>query len=176
MILATVHPQPSAYAERSGAVYLGAAAAAELGLDGFVRITTRRGRTVLGRISGALQGEPGAVIQFDRFARQALKAFPHEQVTVERADLVRATQVILTPAIDVPVGNMQQVISGVKAALAEQQAPVREGMLLYVKLSDGLAGITYDVHGVSGGEGFIADQTAVYLSFGNDHDHPDETG
>ena len=179
MVAATVHPQPSAYADqRSGAVYIGASVADAAGIatDDFVRISTRRGRTVVGRVAGTLAAEQGDAIQFDRFARQSLKAFPHEQVNVERADLAPARQVILVPAIEVPVGNMQQLIYQVKSVLAEQQAPVREGMLLYVKLPDGLAGITYDVHGVSGGEGYVDVQTAVYLSFGNDHEHGDEEG
>src|SRR5713226_8563957 len=64
----------------------------------------------------------------------------------------------------------------VKHVLAEQEAPVREGMLLYVKLADGLAGITYDVHGVSGQEGIVTSDTAVYLTFGNDHEHDEESG
>jgi transitional endoplasmic reticulum ATPase len=161
--------------QRSGAMFLGAPVLAAAGATtgDFVRVSTKRGRTVVGRIAGALADELGEAIQFDRFARQALKAFPHEQVTVERADLAPAKQVILTPAIEIPIGNMQQLIYQVKKVLAEQQAPVREGMLLYAKLPDGLAGITYDVHGVSGGEGFVNDQTAVYLTFGNDHEHDD---
>ena len=179
MVSATVHPQPSAYADqRSGAVYIGAsiAEADDIVAGSFVRISTRRGRTVVGRIAGVLDRAQGPVVQFDRFARQALKAFPHEHVNVERVDLAPARQVILTPAIEVPVGNMQQLIYAVKGVLAEQQAPVREGMLLYVKLPDGLAGITYDVHGVAGGEGYVDPQTAVFLSFGDDHEHGDEEG
>ncbi|HEY1298723.1 MAG TPA: AAA family ATPase [Chloroflexota bacterium] len=179
MVSATVHPQPSAYADqRSGAVYIGAsvADAANIVAGSFVRISTRRGRTVVGRVAGMLDRDQGPVVQFDRFARQSLKAFPHEQVDIERVDLAPAGQVVLTPAIEVPVGNMQQLIHQVTSVLAEQQAPVREGMLLYVKLPDGLAGITYDVHGVAGGEGYVDARTAVYLSFGNDHDHGDEEG
>ena len=179
MVLATVHPQPSAHtSERSGAVYLGILAAAAIGAEigEYVRISTRRGRAVLGRLAGVLDDTQGHAVQFDRFARQALKAFPHEQVTVERAELAPARQVILTPAIDVPVGHVQELIAQVKTVLSDQQAPVCEGMLLYVKLPDGLAGIIYDVHGVSGNEGYIGEQTDVYLTFGDDHEHDHESG
>src|SRR5262249_46299852 len=48
--------------------------------------------------------------------------------------------------------------------------------LLYVKLPDGLAGITYDVHAVSGLEGLITPDTQLYLSFEEDHEHGDEAG
>lgn len=179
MATAVVHPQPSAYLEqRSGSVILGPTVlrAAGVGEGDFVRIATRRGRTVVGRVSGVLPDDMGDAIQFDRFARQSLKAFPHEPVSVERVDLTPARQVILTPAIDIPVGNMQALIHGVKTALAEQQAPVREGMLLYVRLKDGLAGVTYDVHGVSGVEGYITAETAIYLSAGGEHDHGTDSG
>src|SRR6266851_8500603 len=73
-------------------------------------------------------------------------------------------------------GHTEQLTYQVKQALAAQQTPMCEGMLLYVKLPDGLAGITYDVHAVSGQEGFVTADTAVYLTFGNDHDHDGETG
>jgi transitional endoplasmic reticulum ATPase len=176
--VATVHPRPSAHAERLAGVFLAPAIAREagLGVGDFVRIATKRGRSVVGRLVGELDEDAGPAIQFDRFARQALKAFPHEQVSVERATLEPATQIILTPAIDIPVGHAQQLTYQVKQALAAQEAPVSEGMLLYVKLADGLAGITYDVHSVSGHEGFVTGDTGVYLTFGNDHEHDDEEG
>src|SRR5713101_6897455 len=142
----------------------------------FVRISTKRGRVVVGRIIDTLAQDAGDGIQFDRFARQSLKAFPHEQVTVERVALEPARQIILTPAIDIPVGHAERLSYQVKQVLAAQQTPVREGMLLYVKLPDGLAGIIYDVHAVSGQEGFVTSDTAVYLTFGNDHEHDGETG
>jgi transitional endoplasmic reticulum ATPase len=175
--VATVHPRPSGHAERLAGVFVAPAIMREagLGLGDFVRIATRRGRSVVGRVIGELEDDAGPAIQFDRFARQALKAFPHEQVSVERATLEPARQIILTPAIDIPVGHSQQLTYQVKEALAAQQTPVREGMLLYVKLADGLAGITYDVHSVSGQEGFVTSETGVYLTFGNDHEHDEET-
>jgi len=176
--VATVSSQPSAHGERPmGAVLLSPSvmAAAAIDLGDFARISTRRGRTVVGRIVDTLT-DAGDAIQFDRFARQALKAFPHEQVTVERVALEPAKQIILTPAIDIPLGRSEQLTYQVKEVLAAQKTPVREGMLLYVKLPDGLAGITYDVHSVSGQEGFVTADTSVYLTFGNDHEHDGETG
>src|SRR5258707_4739355 len=115
----------------------------------FVRITTKRGRSIVGRVASDSTETAGEVLQIDRFARQALKAFPHEQVTIEPVSLTPARQVILTPAIEIPVGHQEELTYQGKHGLAEQEAPVREGMLLYVKLADGLAGITYDVHSAS---------------------------
>lgn len=178
LTLATVSSQPSSYADgRSGAVYLSASVMHAVGaaVGDCVRISTRRGRTVVGRIVATLEQGAGDAIQFDRFARQGLKAFPHEQVTVERVLLAPAKQIILTPAIDIPVGHTEQLTYQVKEILAAQNTPVREGMLLYVKLPDGLAGITYDVHAVSGHEGCVTGDTSVYLTFGDDHEHAPET-
>lgn len=173
MTSATVHPQPSSYAGEIAGVFLGAGAmrGLDVAIGDFVRVSTRRGRVVVGRVVDTLGDEAGETIQFDRFARQALKAFPNEEVTLEKIDLEPARQIILTPAIDIPVGHTQQLTYEVKEVLAAQRAPVRDGMLLYVKLSDGLAGITYDVHSVSNQEGYVDDNTAVYLTFGNDHEH-----
>jgi transitional endoplasmic reticulum ATPase len=143
---------------------------ADVSIGDHVRIATARGRTVVGRVAGLLDAD-GDQIQFDRFARQALKAFPHEQVNLERVDLQPARQVVLTPAIDLPVGHIQEITYSVKMTLSSQRTPVREGMLLYVKGEDGLAGITYDVHASSPEEGVITSDTAVFLAIGDDHEH-----
>jgi transitional endoplasmic reticulum ATPase len=179
VILATVHPRPAPYGEASlGATYLSPTLKDSLDVTAgdFVRVTTKRGRSIVGRVAGDSAETVGEVLQIDRFARQALKAFPHEAVTLERVHLEPAQQLILTPAIEIPVGHTQELTYQVKNVLAEQKAPVREGMLLYVKLADGLAGITYDVHAVSGQEGIVTSDTAVYLTFGNDHEHDEESG
>jgi transitional endoplasmic reticulum ATPase len=169
---ATVHPRPSAYNEAPGSVFVAPALLADAGLNvgDYVRICTRRGRVVLGRVVGELEEDAGQ-IQFDRFARQSLKAFPHETVELEKVELQPALQVILTPAIDVPVGHIQELTYSVKTALVAQPTPVREGMLLYVRPPDGMGGITYDVHAVAPPEAIITASTGVFLSSGDDHEH-----
>ncbi|MCA1645851.1 MAG: hypothetical protein LC797_10440, partial [Chloroflexi bacterium] len=65
MATATVHSQPSAYADgRVAAVYLGPSLMAAAGVEvgDFVRISTRRGRVVVGRIADSLAAEAGEAI------------------------------------------------------------------------------------------------------------------
>ena len=138
-----------------------------------VRISTSRNRAVVARIREVL-AESGATIRMDRFTRQALKAYPHEELSVERIDPQPASQVVLTPAIEIGNSHTAELTRDVKAMLVEQQMPVRPGMLLYVKLPDGLAGITYDVHAVSGFEGVVTAETQLFLTFDENHEHGDE--
>ncbi len=140
-----------------------------------VRIGTRRDRAVVVRVTNVLP-EAGASVRIDRFTRQALKAFPHDEVTVQRIELPPASQVVLTPAIDIGNSHAEQLTHDVKKMLVERQMPVRPGMLLYVKLPDGLAGITYDVHAVSGFEGVVTAETQLFLAFDDNHEHDEEAG
>ncbi len=140
-----------------------------------VRISTQRNRAVVVRIREVLV-EAGSIIRIDRFTRQALKAYPHDEVILERIELPPASQVILTPAIEIGNSHAAELTRDVKAMLVDQQAPVRPGMLLYVKLPDGLAGITYDVHAVSGFEGVVTAETQLFLAFDDNHQHDEEAG
>ncbi len=144
--------------------------AAGVRLNDVVRVATQRGRSAVVRIVGEL-AEQGESIRFDRFTRQALKAFPHEPVTVERVDLGPAEELVLIPAVDMSTLHYPQLVPYLKRLLAENRTPVRAGMLLYMKLPDALAGITYDVHYVAGQEGFVDDSTRVYLEIEEDHHH-----
>lgn len=171
--VAIVDPQPGSYG--STAVSLSAINAVGARVGDVVRISTRRNRAVVVRIREVL-AESGATIRIDRFTRQALKAYPHDEVTLERIDLQPASQVVLTPAIEIGNSHTAELTRDVKALLVEQQMPVRAGMLLYVKLPDGLAGITYDVHAVSGFEGIVTPETQLFLAFDEDHEHGDEAG
>jgi transitional endoplasmic reticulum ATPase len=170
---ATVDPQPGPY----GATALAAPVMQSIGaaLGDVVRVSTRRNRAVLLRISETL-GDSGGTIRVDRFARQALKAFPHEELSVERVELSATTHVVLTPAIEIASSHSAELTQQVRSVLVEQHTPVRPGMLLYIKLPDGLAGITYDVHAVAGFEGLVTPNTQVFLAFGDDHEHGEEAG
>jgi len=170
---AIVDPQPGSYG--IAALSPSALQAADAAIGDVVRITTKRNRAVVVRIREVL-ADSGATIRIDRFTRQALKAYPHDEVTLERVDLPPASQVVLTPAIDVGASHAAQLTHAVKALLVDQQVPVRPGMLLYVKLPDGLAGIIYDVHAVSGFEGVVTAETQLFLAFEDNHEHGEEAG
>jgi transitional endoplasmic reticulum ATPase len=139
-----------------------------------VRISTARKRSVLCRVSGSPDNPGTGSIRIDRFTRQALKAYPHEQVTLEIAELGPATELALVPGIDMSQRYDPQLVPSLKRILAEERVAVRPGMTLYARLPDGLAGVTYDVHFVEGGEGVVTDETTIWLIHG-DHDHgPDD--
>jgi len=170
---AIVDPKPSDYRDAAlCAAYLSPSVmkAAGVRADDIVRVSTQRGRTAVVRVLGEA-AEQGGLIRFDRFTRQALKAFPHEQVTIERAELMPADELVLVPAVDMSTLHFPQLVPHLKRVLAENRTPVRAGMLLYMKLPDALAGITYDVHFVAGGEGVVVDGTRIYLEVEDDHQH-----
>ena len=176
-VRANVDPRPSDYRAAAGGIFLTRSVleAAAVSVGDCVRVTTHEGRAVVGRVAGEL-AEPNAAVRFDRFARQALKAFPHEAVLIERVELSPAAHVILMPAIDIPVGHVEEVSSQVRQLLAADCVPVRDGMLLYVRLGERTGGIIYDVHAVSGGEGLVTADTKLFLSSGDDHAHDHEHG
>jgi transitional endoplasmic reticulum ATPase len=175
-LTATVDPQPSDYRESTMcAAYLTHDAMAGLGVEvgDVVRVSTKRGCKALARIVGEHPG-PGhqhGVIRFDRFTRQTLKAYPHEEVTIERVELDTTPEVTLIPAVDISMLHLPNLVPDIKKLLAQSETPVREGMLLYVHLPEMGAGITYDVHSVHGQEGLVTDKTGVYMMFEHDHDH-----
>jgi transitional endoplasmic reticulum ATPase len=172
-VTAVVDPKPSDYRDAAlCAAYLGPSVmkAAGIQVDEAVRVTTERGRSAVVRVLGQVDDQGGS-IRFDRFTRQALKAFPHEQVTLERVELQPVEELVLIPAIDMSTLHYPQLVPHLKHVLAESRTPVRAGMLLYVKLPEALAGITYDVHFVSGVEGFVDDSTDLYLEIEEDHHH-----
>jgi transitional endoplasmic reticulum ATPase len=172
-VTAVVDPKPSDYRDTSlCAAYLSPSVMHQGGvqMDDVVRVTTQRSRSAVVRIIGEV-ADPGETIRFDRFTRQALKAFPHEKVTIERIEIGAAEEVVLIPAVDMSTLHYPQLVPHLKRVLAGNRTPVRAGMLLYLKLPDALAGITYDVHFVSGEEGVVSDATHLYLEIEEDHHH-----
>src|SRR5687767_1052416 len=148
---ATVDPRPSDYRDAAlCAAYLSRSVMQAAGVrqDDVVRVSTQRGRTAVVRVLGEAE-EQGEVIRFDRFTRQSLKAFPHENVAVERVELGAAEEIVLIPAVDMSTLHFPQLVPHLKRTLVENRTPVRAGMLLYMRLPDALAGITYDVHFVA---------------------------
>jgi transitional endoplasmic reticulum ATPase len=139
-----------------------------------VRIGTERGRSVLCRVATSSDDVGAGSIRVDRFTRQALKAYPHERVTLEPADPPPAKELALVPGLDMSQRFDPQLVPTLKRVLAEQRVAVRPGMLLYVRLPDGLAGVTYEVHFVDGGgdagEGVVTAETTIWL-IQDDHHH-----
>jgi transitional endoplasmic reticulum ATPase len=171
---ATIDPQPSDYRDpQLCAVYLARHVMEGIGVEvgGVVRVSTRRGRKVVARVAGEHPSDPERSIRFDRYSRQALKAYPHEEVTVERAELEPTPEVTIMPSIDLSMLYLPELVPQTKKILAEQQTPLREGMLLYIQLPDRRTGLTFDVHSVQGQEGVVTEQTALYLQNEHDHEH-----
>ena len=61
-----------------------------------------------------------------------------------------------------------------KTLLCQDQTPLCEGTLLYVKQPGALSGITYEVHHVTEGEGLCTDDTVLFLHLDSNHDHDHE--
>ncbi|HEY3115123.1 MAG TPA: AAA family ATPase, partial [Chloroflexota bacterium] len=149
----------------------------QLGLpDGqVIRITTQHGRCALGRVAASKSPASSGSIRIDRFTRQTLKVFPHEQVNLELVDLAPAPEVVLVPGIDMSMLRAPNLVPQLKALLSGDAVPVREGMLLYLQPPDRSTGIVYEVHHVAGTEGVVTDVTELYLEVEHDHQH-DEGG
>ena len=138
-----------------------------------LRISTERQRSVLCRLADSAD-EPGAgALRIDRFARQALKAYPHERVTLEVATPEPTAELALLPGIDLSQHFDPHLVPALKRLLAAQRVAVRPGMMLYLRPDDGLAGVTYDVHFVAGEEGVVTPDTVIWL-ISDDHDHGPE--
>ncbi|GGI02460.1 AAA family ATPase [Egicoccus halophilus] len=178
MISAIVDPRPLDY--RSNLLCraaLGTSVRAELGnADGeVVRITTERGRQALCRVADETTAH-GRSLRIDRFTRQALKAFPHEQIALEVVEPGSATELGLIPGVDLSAHGDSNIVSALKRELVEQRIAVRSGMMLYVPTSDALAGINFHVHFVQGdehNEGVVTDQTTIWLIDQDHHHHGD---
>jgi transitional endoplasmic reticulum ATPase len=178
-ITAIVDPQPSDYREaRLCAAHLDAdlMEALDVQAGDLLRVSTQRGRAALVRVIAPLAQSPKGSLRFDRFTRQALKAFPHEEVSLEKVESRAVKQIILIPGIDMSMRYNPTLVPELKKVLAADQAPVRPGMLLYIRLADGLAGITYEVHDVLGDEGMVTNETAIYLEYQHEHDHGPNAG
>lgn len=154
----------------------------ELGAeDGdLLRITTERKRVALCRVAGSNDGNGDALadgtVRVDRFLRQSLKAFPHENLLIEPAHPANVSELALVPGVDMSQRYDPGLVPALKRTLVEQQVAVRPGMLLYVRLPDGLGGVIYDVHFVQAGEageGVVTPDTTIWLIQG-DHDHGPE--
>lgn len=182
---AVLDPRPIDYrASQLTAVELAIDIAEHLGSSpgSYVRLTTSRGRIVAGRVI-ATDDPPGpGSVRVDRFMRQSLKAFPHETLSIARVEPVEASEVALVAGIDLSAHYDRKLVPSVRRALADLRVAVRAGMLLYVRLADGGAGVTYEVHFVDAGEndiGIVTNETTVWLidddhqhsSGGHDHEH-----
>jgi transitional endoplasmic reticulum ATPase len=144
-----------------------------------VRISTQRGRSVLCRVTTSSDTPGEGSVRLDRFTRQALKAYPHEEVTLESAAPGPAAEMALVPGIDLSQRYDPKLVPALKRVLAEQQVAVRPGMLLYVQPPGALAGVTYEVHFVGDGpaasdEGVVTDQTTIWLIQDDHHHGPDD--
>src|SRR5215204_3659201 len=174
---AVIDPRPADYRDaRLCAVYLAPDLMKAMGAatDDVVRIATHRERTVLARVAGPFADGAAESIQIDRFTRQALKAYPHEDVHVELTEPPPTPELALVPGVDMSQRYNPHLVPQLKRILAQNRTPVRRGMMLYVRLPDGLAGIAYDVHFVGGDEGIVTYDTALWL-IQDDHDHgPDD--
>jgi len=176
MATAVVDPRPIDYRDTSlCSVFLGGDLRSDLGADDetVLRITTSRGRRVLGRVISREGEVDDGAIRVDRFTRQALKAYPHDEVTLEVTRPPDATEVALLPGIDLGQRYDPQIVPTVKRLLVDQQVCVRPGMLLYVRMPGGLAGITFDVHFIQtedGEEGRVTPDTTIWF-VDADHNH-----
>ncbi|MSQ23900.1 MAG: AAA family ATPase [Chloroflexi bacterium] len=181
---AIVDPKPIDYRDaRIAAALLSAELmhALHIEVGDIIRITTERERSALTRVIGAHPEDVSRTIRFDRFARQNLKAYPHEEVSIERVELPPASQVVLVPGMDVSMLDTVALRTQLKELLSRDGTPLREGTLLYAKPTGALAGITYEVHSVSGvrgqsprlteGEAIFTTETALYLEMAHDHTH-----
>jgi len=160
-------------------------AALPSGSSSHVRVSTVRGRCVVGLLVRTEDPPGDGAVRLDRFMRQSLKAFPHERLIVEPVTPPAASEVALVPGIDVSAHYDPKLVPSVRRALAEQQVAVRAGMLISVRLPDGLTGVTYEVHFVEAGgaeEGVVTERTTVWLvdrhhQHGpDDHDHDETAG
>lgn len=168
-----VDPQPVDYREQLTCSILLApdVRAALHARDGeVIRISTSRERSVLCRVRESSNAPGAGSIRVDRFSRQALKAYPHEEVTLEVVDPAPADEVYLVPTAGPASVHDARLVPVLKRLLAEQRVAVRAGMILYVRLPHRSAGSTYDVHFVSGDEGYVANQSALWL-IDADHEH-----
>lgn len=176
---AILDARPIDYREgRPTAVALGADLRARLPEQepSYVRVSTARGRTVVGLAVGAEDATPDGTVRLDRFMRQSLKAFPHERLTVTAVEPPEASEVALVPGIDLGARYDPTLVPSVRRALAEQAVALRAGMLLSVRLPGGLAGVTYEVHFVEAAgapEGVVTDRTTIWM-VDPDHEHGPE--
>ena len=174
---ALIDPRPSDYRDESMlASYLNPELMQQVGvgLGDVLRISTGRSRSALTRVAGHHpEGLPGT-IRIDRLTRQSLKVYPHEEVSIERADLPPATRAILVPGMDISMLDTASLNAQLKTLLCQDQTPLCEGTLLYVKQPGALSGITYEVHHVTEGEGLCTDDTVLFLHLDSNHDHDHE--
>ena len=147
---------------------------AGVGPGDILRISTARSRRALTRVAGHHPEGLDGTIRIDRLTRQSLKVYPHEEVSIERADLPPATRAILVPGMDISMLDTASLNSQLKTLLCQDQTPLCEGTLLYVKQPGALAGITYEVHHVTEGEGLCTDDTVLFLHLDSNHDHDHE--
>lgn len=133
-----------------------------------VRITTDRGRSLVGRLQAAREADGKTRnILLDRFARQSIKAHLNEDVQVERFQARPVSKVVLRPTID--VSDAHNLIDHIKAVLVECQTPVATGTILYIRFPKSHAGTTYEVAPLADGPGVVDQSTEVTLDYVDAH-------
>lgn len=159
------------------AVRLDPAVMSRLGVrvGGVVRISTAAGRKVLARVASPLREDEGReCLRVGRWQRQALKARLYEAVEVEPVEsLPQLQKVVLHPALH---------ISGfefMSATLAEtlRGEPLTAGMVLYLPVRPGGAGMVFTVLATEPTTGIFGEATECHVEWGEDgHTHPPGQG
>lgn len=170
---ATLDPRPTDYREMgiSGvSVSDDLRVALDLRDGDVLRVTAQRGHSVVCRPLDPSPDLGAASVRVDRFSRQALKAFPHEELELEVVRLEPTAEVYLIPTVGAATLHEAQSLPEIRQALIDQQVPVRAGMIVYVRPPHQLAGNIFDVHFVDGDEGIITESTQIWLVEG-DHKH-----
>ncbi len=136
--------------------------------DQTVRVATERGRSIVVRLDAPLEGDlDSGIVRLDRFVRQALKAHLNETVEIEKADIGPLKRIELLPAVDVTMAH--DLVPHVKKLLVESRTPASVGAVLYIPFPNSHAGTTYEVHQVSEGPGYVAEETEIVLNYHDSH-------
>ena len=138
-----------------------------LGAEGFVRIATDRGRSIVARLDPPLEADrDSGVVRLDRFVRQALKAHLNEEVEIEKAELGPVKRIELRPAVDVSLAH--DLSPHLKSVMAQNRTPASNGAVVYVPFPNSHAGTTYEIAKVDG-PGYVDESTEVILNYHDAH-------
>jgi transitional endoplasmic reticulum ATPase len=177
-VTVTIDPRPLDYREeRPTGIVLASDAGATLGTapGETVLVSTTRGRSVLCSVLEPVDDVQRGTARVDRFTRQSLKAYPHESVTVERAEPGVLRELTLVAGIRSLEEHSAPLSSLARDTLLSQGIAVRPGMLVYVRLGSRSGGILFEVHAVDTGRngedaGVVTDATTIWI-VESDHDH-----
>ena len=152
------------------AIRLDAALMQKLGLktDGFARLATDRGRSIIVRLDPPMdEDQDSGIARLDRFVRQALKAHLNEEVEIEKAELGPVKRIELRPAVDVSLAH--DLSPHLKKVMAENRTPASNGAVVYVPFPGSHAGTTYEIGKVGDGPGYVDESTEVILNYHDSH-------